>query len=112
MLRIGLCRAWSHRRDALKGDDGWGARHRVCHSMERGRRRDSGRLHVRRRAKAAAAAMAGPQPAETGNANARGGRSRPAHGAACARGAAERGVAVPRRGDRSQKGPMARIMVF
>jgi hypothetical protein len=46
------------------------------------------------------------------NANARGSRSWLAHSAACARGAAERGVAVPRRGDRGQKGLTARIMVF
>jgi hypothetical protein len=50
-----------------------------------------------------------PGPA---NASAWGGRSRPAHGAACARGATERGIAVPRHGDRGQKGPTARIMVF
>jgi hypothetical protein len=50
-----------------------------------------------------------PRPA---NANARGSRSWPAHSTACARGVAERGVAVPRHGDRGQKGPTARIMVF
>jgi hypothetical protein len=38
-------------------------------------------------------------------------RGAAAHDAACARGAAERGVAVPRRGDHGQKDP-ARIMVF